>query len=119
MLVAGGAAVLLARRRSTGTGTTAASDGGPAPPGGDEAAGEIPDGSEPTRLLSDEERVLRLLSANDGRMKQAAIVSETDWSNAKVSQLLSEMAEHDQIEKLRIGRENLISLPDRSPDEAE
>jgi len=63
-------------------------------------------------LLSDEERVERLLSKNGGRMKQANIVKETDWSNAKVSQLLSSMEEEDRIDKLRIGRENLISFPD-------
>ncbi|SDC36418.1 hypothetical protein SAMN05192552_1003136 [Natrinema hispanicum] len=62
-------------------------------------------------LLSDEERVLRLLQQNGGRMKQASIVSETGWSNAKVSQLLSKMDDDDEIEKLRIGRENLITLP--------
>lgn len=61
-------------------------------------------------LLSDEERVLRLLEVNDGRMKQASIVTETDWSNAKVSQLLSAMEDEGEIEKLRIGRENLITL---------
>jgi hypothetical protein len=63
-------------------------------------------------LLSDEERVERLLERNGGRMKQADIVDETGWSNAKVSQLLSAMAEDDRIDKLRIGRENLISFPD-------
>jgi hypothetical protein len=63
-------------------------------------------------LLSDEERVERLLERNGGRMKQANIVKETGWSNAKVSQLLSSMAEEDRINKLRIGRENLITLPD-------
>ncbi|MFT4958564.1 MAG: putative membrane protein [Halobacteriales archaeon] len=63
-------------------------------------------------LLSDEERVERLLERNGGRMKQANIVTETGWSNAKVSQLLSSMAEEDRINKLRIGRENLITLPD-------
>jgi hypothetical protein len=63
-------------------------------------------------LLSDEERVERLLEENGGRMKQANIVKETGWSNAKVSQLLSAMAEADRIDKLRIGRENLISFPD-------
>jgi hypothetical protein len=62
-------------------------------------------------LLSDEERVERLLEAQGGRMKQARIVEETRWSNAKVSQLLSQMAEDGRVEKLRIGRENLISLP--------
>ena len=79
----------------------------PAPP--------VESSSEPAveaELLSDEERVLHLLEENDGRMKQAKIVETTRWSNAKVSQLLSAMAEDGQIEKLRIGRENLISLPD-------
>ncbi|MEF8870096.1 MAG: hypothetical protein V5A41_00575 [Haloarculaceae archaeon] len=63
-------------------------------------------------LLSDEERVERLLEQNGGRMKQANIVKETNWSNAKVSQLLSSMEEAGEIDKLRIGRENLISFPD-------
>ena len=65
-------------------------------------------------LLSDEERVLRLLEGNGGRMKQANIVTETGWSNAKVSQLLSGMHEDEEIQKLRIGRENLIALPDEN-----
>ena len=63
-------------------------------------------------LLSDEERVERLLESNGGRMKQANIVKETGWSNAKVSQLLSSMADEGAVDKLRIGRENLISFPD-------
>lgn len=71
-----------------------------------EDAGVDPD------LLSDDERVERLLERNDGRMKQAAIVDETGWSDAKVSQLLSSMADEGRVEKLRLGRENLISLPD-------
>ena len=68
-------------------------------------------------LLSDEERVLRLLRQNGGRMKQANIVKETGWSNAKVSQLLSKMDDDGEIEKLRIGRENLITLPEVDPTE--
>ncbi|SEK89235.1 helix-turn-helix transcriptional regulator [Haloferax larsenii] len=63
-------------------------------------------------LLSDEERVELLLEQNGGRMKQANIVKETGWSDAKVSQLLSAMADNGRVEKLRLGRENLISLPD-------
>jgi uncharacterized membrane protein len=69
------------------------------------------DDVDPT-LLSDEERVERLLEENGGRMKQARIVSETGWSNAKVSQLLSAMDDEGRVNKLRIGREYLISLPD-------
>lgn len=79
---------------------------------GDERAPTEPESAvEPEpELLSDGERVERLLSDNDGRMRQADIVDETGWSDAKVSQLLSEMADDGRVEKLRIGRENLISL---------
>jgi len=83
-------------------------DDEPAPAGPDEAESEEID----EELLSDEERVERLLDVNGGRMKQADIVEETSWSNAKVSQLLSSMEEEGRIDKLRIGRENLISFPD-------
>jgi hypothetical protein len=88
---------------------------GATPPPVDTATeAESDDGDEAidAELLSDEERVERLLEKNGGRMKQANIVKETNWSNAKVSQLLSSMEEEGQINKLRIGRENLISFPD-------
>ena len=93
------------------------------------AATEEPVDTDPPEedlsLLADDERVERLLERNGGRMRQAAIVEETNWSDAKVSQLLSSMADADQVSKLRIGRENLITLPgvdatgggDNSPDE--
>ena len=68
--------------------------------------------TEDLSLLSDEERVERILERNGGRMRQAEIVAETGWSDAKVSQLLSAMADEGRVEKLRLGRENLISLPD-------
>ena len=71
-----------------------------------------PEPPEDLSLLADDERVIRLLERNGGRMRQANIVRETEWSDAKVSQLLSSMADDDRIKKLRIGRENLILLPD-------
>ncbi|MFB6096669.1 MAG: hypothetical protein ABEJ74_04710 [Haloferacaceae archaeon] len=80
----------------------------------DEAAGEATAGDDAEvdlSLLSDEERVEHLLEGRGGRMRQAKIVEETGWSDAKVSQLLSAMDDEGRIEKLRIGRENLISLP--------
>jgi len=83
------------------------------------AAGDGDDDEIDPELLSDEERVERLLRQNGGRMKQASIVTETGWSNAKVSQLLSSMDEEDRVDKLRIGRENLISLPDEDVTEVE
>jgi hypothetical protein len=96
----------------------------PAPDAGVPAETDTPDADETDdgideELLSDEERVERLLEHNGGRMKQANIVKETGWSNAKVSQLLSSMEEAGRIDKLRIGRENLISFPDEDVTEIE
>jgi len=69
-------------------------------------------------LLTDEQRVLQLLRENDGRMKQATIVDETEWSKAKVSRLLSDMTENGEVEKLSIGRENIIHLEGQGPEAA-
>lgn len=128
VVVALAAAVVYVRRRDDGedaavaddspddgtgdepTPETASGDPAAEAEGGDAGPGQEPE-PEP-ELLSDSERVERLLERNDGRMKQAAIVEETGWSDAKVSQLLSSMADDGRVEKLRLGRENLISLPD-------
>ncbi|SFR34452.1 helix-turn-helix transcriptional regulator [Halogeometricum limi] len=90
----------------------------PTDAGGD-ADGDEGEGEEEVdlSLLSDEERVEHLLEREGGRMKQANIVKETGWSDAKVSQLLSAMADEGRVEKLRLGRENLISLPDEADEE--
>lgn len=61
-------------------------------------------------LLTDEDRVVRILDENGGKMKQAEIVDETGWSKSKVSMLLSNMEEDGKISKLRLGRENVIEL---------
>ncbi|WP_411965194.1 helix-turn-helix transcriptional regulator [Haloferax sp. YSMS24] len=81
-------------------------------PGEERPPTEPDDDGVDVDLLSDEERVELLLEQKGGRMKQANIVKETGWSDAKVSQLLSSMADNGRVEKLRLGRENLISLPD-------
>ncbi len=69
--------------------------------------------------LTDEDRVLGLLREHGGRMKQSHIVEGTDWSKAKVSRLLSAMNDEGTIEKLSIGRENIISLDGQGPEAAE
>lgn len=63
-------------------------------------------------LLTDEDHVRRALRDEGGRMKQSAIVEELGWSKSKTSRVLSQMADEGEVEKLRIGRENVIDLPD-------
>jgi Uncharacterized membrane-associated protein/domain len=61
--------------------------------------------------LSNEERVLRLLKGNGGRMKQQQVVTELDWTDAKTSQVVGSLREDEKIEVFRIGRENVLTLP--------
>ena len=104
-----GVYLLWRRREGTGADGEDDGDGGDDDDSGD--GGDDGDDGPALELLSDEERVEHLLEQHGGRMKQAKIVKETGWSNAKVSQLLSSMENDDRVDKLRIGRENLISLP--------
>lgn len=88
------------------------------PPAGDggaagQVAGESPDIDEPT---TDEERVIQLLRESDGRLQQSEIIEQTNWSKSKVSRLLSRMEDQNRVKKIKIGRENLITLPDHAPE---
>lgn len=64
----------------------------------------------PNAPMTNEERVLRLLVANEGRMKQGEIVSETQWSEAKVSRLLTRMENQGDLSRTNVGRTNLVLL---------
>jgi len=70
---------------------------------------------EPDDILTDEGRVLNLLTENRGRMKQVDIVEETGWSKSKVSRLLSRMEERGDINRLRVGRGNIVYLEGAKP----
>ena len=60
--------------------------------------------------LTDDERVRQLLARERGRMRQSALASELGWSASKTSRVLSAMADDDRVEKLRVGRENVVDL---------
>ncbi|MEF8883455.1 MAG: hypothetical protein V5A34_13140 [Halapricum sp.] len=65
-------------------------------------------------LLSNEERVLRLLDERGGRVKQQEVASEFDWTDAKTSQVVKTLREDDEIDVFRLGRENVLVDPDES-----
>jgi hypothetical protein len=91
-------------------GTAAAAGGGAGDDG--EASGDAGGAAgPPEELLSNEERVLRLLEGNGGRMKQQQVVTELDWTDAKTSQVVGSLREDEEIEVFRIGRENVLALP--------
>jgi hypothetical protein len=123
LLVLGGGAYLYWRREG-GEGpaparTTSGDDGGSA--GGAQAAGaataagaggDATAEEPPEELLSNEERVKRFLESQGGRAKQQAVVDEMGWTEAKTSQVVKEMRENDNLESFRIGRENVLKLPE-------
>lgn len=73
-----------------------------------------PDESQrpPPELLSNEERVMRLLEQSGGRIKQQEVVSQLGWTEAKTSQVVGDLREDGQVDVFRIGRENVLTLPD-------
>lgn len=59
---------------------------------------------------TDEDRVRKALAENGGRMRQSDIADDLDWSASKTSRVLSDMADDGTVEKLRVGRQNVIDL---------
>lgn len=83
----------------------------------DEPGAVADDGRSSTNeeFMTDREKVRHLVRSNGGRMKQSEIVEAVDWSKAKVSRLLADLEDDDEITKLRLGRENLICLRGQEP----
>jgi uncharacterized membrane protein len=55
---------------------------------------------------------MRLVRDRGGRMKQQEVVSELDWSAARTSQVVSGLREDGALETFRLGRENVLKLPE-------
>ncbi|AEH35767.1 helix-turn-helix transcriptional regulator [Halopiger xanaduensis] len=81
-------------------------------PSSEAAPESIPASDVDPELLSNEEQVLRLVRDRGGRMKQQAVVEELGWTDAKTSKVVSGLREDDALESFRIGRENVLALPD-------
>lgn len=67
--------------------------------------------SADTSLVTDEERVLDLLDPEE-RVKQTEIRDELGWSDSKTSRVLSNLEDDGKVEKLRLGRENVVRRTD-------
>ena len=117
------------RRRFGTADSPRGGSGSPSGPAADEgtdpsSSGSGTDGAEPSQpapeeFLSNEERVLGLLEERGGRMKQQQVVQELGWTDAKTSQVVSNLRADGELESFRLGRENVLVLPDaeRAPDE--
>ena len=106
LVVGAGGVALWIRRVSTDDGDDSNTDDTAGGAGAEAAAGPPPE------LLSNEERVLQLLEDNGGRMKQQAVADRLDWTAAKTSQVVGDLRDDDEVEAFRLGRENVLTLPD-------
>lgn len=95
-----------ADRSDEGDASPDAVDAGETGDGGSEPA----DIAEEDRPLTKEEQVCRLLREHDGRLKQAQLVELTDWSQATVSRLLTQLERKGAVTKLKRGKENIVEL---------
>ncbi|RDI72870.1 DUF7345 domain-containing protein [Halopelagius longus] len=97
--------------------------------GGDDAGGESGDGASEAEdgtdedqmpwedeLLSNEECVLALIEHEGGRLKQQEVAGTLDWTDAKTSQVVRRMRDEGTLDAFRLGRENVLVLPDDDED---
>jgi uncharacterized membrane protein len=89
-----------------------------ADPGASDAGSDPADGLD-EELLSNEERVLRVLEDEGGRAKQQEVVEALGWTEAKTSQVVSGMRDEGTIDGFRLGRENVLTLPEEEVDPTE
>ena len=72
----------------------------------------------PAVLVADSEngRVVKYQREDDGWVYQSEIVEGTNWSKSKVSRLLSRMADDGQVEKISVGRQNVVAEEGSMPE---
>lgn len=63
-----------------------------------------------------EDYIYRLVEDADGRLDQQQIVNRTGWSEATVSRRLSAMEENGDITRFKVGRKNVVCLPEAVPE---
>lgn len=65
---------------------------------------------------TDAEYIKQLLQDAGGYLRQQELVARTKWSEATVSRKLARMEGNDQIVRHKVGRENIVCLPEAVPD---
>ncbi|MFC6938530.1 helix-turn-helix transcriptional regulator [Salinirubellus sp. GCM10025818] len=66
--------------------------------------------------LQPDEFLAQLVRSADGRMWQADLVETTGWSKSTVSRYLDGLETDGTVERIWIGRQKLVSLPEAAPE---
>lgn len=62
--------------------------------------------------LEPREFVRRLVEEEGGSVRQQAFTDYTDWSEATVSRVLSDLEDEGLIARVEVGREKVVCLPE-------
>lgn len=63
---------------------------------------------------SREDALVELVESRGGRVKQSELVELTGWSKATVSRYLGELEDDGAIDRVSVGRQKVVLLPDES-----
>ena len=69
--------------------------------------------SESTELVTEEDKILKLLKSSGGSMRQSDIVEQSRFSKAKTSQLLAVLEKNGVITRYKKGRDKIVNLTER------
>ena len=64
-------------------------------------------------LVSDEEKILKLIKSSGGSMRQSKITEQSRFSKAKTSQLLAALEKSGSITRYKNGRDKIVTLKER------
>jgi hypothetical protein len=89
---------------------------GERPPPGAESTETVAE----TEQMSEFDRIKQIDATVEQRLPQQEIVERTDWSEPKVSRVVSRLTDEGRLEKVRVGRRNFIEIAEpEEPDTAQ
>lgn len=120
LCVAGGGAVWWHsnRRAIAWLSTGSSADDRTTGPADEHAPTEPTTTSVELELMSNEERILWEIDQRGGRVKQQDLVTALGWSDSKVSRSVSALHERGEIERFRLGNENVLTVTDKDGGES-
>ncbi|MGB6067157.1 MAG: helix-turn-helix domain-containing protein [Desulfomonilaceae bacterium] len=71
----------------------------------------------PSALVTEEDKILRLLRTSGGTMRQSEITERTKFSKAKTSQLLTSLEGDGKLARYKKGRDKIVTLNQRVKEE--
>lgn len=117
LCVAGGVVLWHSNRRAIAPTGSAANDR-TTEPADEHASTEPTTTSVNLELMSNEERILWEIDQRGGRVKQQDLVTALEWSDSKVSRGVSALRERGEIERFRLGNENVLTVTDKDGGES-